>query len=322
MAGWLLCQSYCLASDCPAQEERLHEIIISYSDQNKRLQLYRVNEDGSSRRQITDGEANCVMPAWSPDGENIVYVQQSQSGMDLWLCDPDGRHTKALTKTGRNIIPSWLPDSKHIVWTVFTRGKDPAADSRIHIMNTETLESRRLFTDPEQTRFSNSMPVVSPDGKLVAFVSDRIGPFRIWVSNLDGSEARPVSTPAREFHPRLKLPFEQKVPCWSPDGNWIAHWEGVEMNHLSKFTGIRSRERDELISGSWNVWIVGKDGKGKRRIGCGDDPTWSPDGHVTRAFPDRQKGGPKIMIERTSETVELPVIPDKTAGYGRLTWKP
>jgi len=306
----------------PSGKATSNEVIVSYPDAKNILQLHRVSADGGNARRITRGEHNSLMPAWSPDGKKIVYVQQSQQGMNLWLSTPSGEAAKPLTKSGGNLIPSWLPDSLHIVWTVMTPGKDPSEDSKLFIMNTETMESRRLFTDPEQIRFSNSMGVVSPDGKLVAFVSDRTGPSRIWVSKLDGSDAQPISPPAVEYHPKLKLAIEQKVPTWSPDGKFIAHWEGVEMNHLSRFTGINDATRDALITASWNVWVVGRDGAGKRKSGRGDDPTWSPDGKVTRAFPDQKKGGPKIMIERKSGAVELPVIPDKTRRYGRFTWKP
>jgi len=299
-----------------------NEVIISYPDAKNILQLYRVEEGGENRRKITNGGHDCLMPAWSPDGKKIVYVKQSKQGMNLWLSTPGGEAAKPLTKSGGNIIPSWLPDSLHIVWTVMTPAKDPSEDSQLFIMNTETMESRRLFTAPEQIRFSNSMGVVSPDGKLVAFVSDRTGPSRIWVSKLDGSDAQPISTPADEYHRKLKLAIEQKVPAWSPDGKFIAHWEGVEMNHLSRFTGINDAARDALITSSWNVWVVGRDGSARRKFGRGDDPTWSPDGNLTRAFPDQKKGGPKIMIERKTGAVELPVIPDKTRRYGRFTWKP
>jgi len=304
-----------------ASEPDLRELIVSHADENNRLQLYRVKEDGSAKRQITDSRNDCMMPAWSPDGEKIAYARKSDKGLDLWLISPDGKNARALTETGRGVIPSWLPDSKHIVWMVFTPGRNPSAESQLRIMNTETMQSRRLFSDPEQIEFSNSMPVVSPDGKLVAFVSNRGGHFRIWVSKLDGSGAKPISPVSVDHDETLNAPIEQKVPCWSPDGKWIAHWEGVEMIHMSKFTGRRDPKRDKLISETWNVWVVGRDGKNKRKAGRGDDPTWSPDGFVTRSFPDPQKGGPKIMIEGKSEWKELPILPARTR-YGRFAWKP
>jgi len=312
----------CVPNDSFAAKPQLREIIVSHTDENNILQLYHIKEDGSSRRKITDSEHGCMQPAVSPDGNKIVYVQQSIKGMALWLCDLDGRNPKALKEPGRNLIPSWLPDSKHIVWMVFQPGRDPAEKSQLHIMNTETMQSRPLFSDAEQMKFSNSMAVVSPQGTKVAFVSNRSGNYRVWLSNLDGSDARPISPTSAKQDEALKLPIEQKVPAWSPDGKWIAHWEGVEMIHMGKFTGKQDRERDELISETWNVWVVGSDGKNKRKAGRGDDPTWSPDGFVTRAFPDPKKGGPKIMVETKSGWEELPIVPPQTPRYGRFAWIP
>ena len=290
---------------------RLREIIVSYAQGNSKLQLYRVNEDGSSRRRITDGEHNCMMPEWSPNGQQVVYVRQGKDGLNLWLCDPDGEHHKPLTRSGSNRVPSWLPDSKHVVWMVSTSDKgaqDPAANSQLCIMNTETMESRRLFSNAQQIKFSNAMPVVSPQGNQVAFVSNRGGSNRVWVSNLDGSDAKPISPVPTEKDETLDLPIEQKVPSWSPDGKWIAHWEGVEMIHMSPYTGIKDPERDQKISKTFNVWIASSKGGKRRKVGPGDDPTWSPDGFVTRAFPDPKRGGPKVVVETAAGSKDLQIV--------------
>ncbi|MDP6636647.1 MAG: DPP IV N-terminal domain-containing protein [Phycisphaerae bacterium] len=301
----------------------MREIIVSHTDANKVLQLHRIKEDGSSRRKLTNSKHGCVMPAVSPDGKRIVYVRQSRKSMALWLSDIDGKNSKEIVKEGRNLVPSWLPDSRHIVWMLSQPkpGKDPASNSQLRIMDVQTLQTRRLFSDPEQIKHSNAMPVVSPDGRKIAFVSNRSGNYRIWVSNLDGSKARQVSKSAVEYDKTIKAPIEQKVPAWSPDGKRIAHWEGVEMLHLSRFTGKPNRQRDRLIMQSWNVWVVGVDGRNKRKAGRGDDPTWSPDGFVTRSFPDPKRGGPKVMVETKSGDKELPIVPPG-ARYGRFAWIP
>lgn len=304
-------------------ETPLREVIVSHTDENGILQLYRMKEDGSGSRQLTKGDHHCVQPACSANGEKLVYVSRSEKGMAIWLCDTDGKNTKELIRSSGILVPSWLPDSKHIVWMSVGAGRkkqDPASNSQNRIMNTKSGESRRLFTDPEQIKFSNAMPSVSPDGKRIAFVSNRSGAFRVWVSNLDGGAAKPISS-TRDQDENLKLPIEQKVPTWSPDGKWIAHWEGVEMIHMSPFTGIDNRERDEQISATFNVWVVSSDGKQRRKVGRGDDPTWSPDGFVTRAFPDSKRGGPKIMIETKSGEKQLPIVPRKR-NWGRFAWLP
>ena len=304
--------------------EKLREVIVSHADDNGILQLFRMKEDGSDSIQLTQSKSGCRMPSVSPDGKKLLYVESGKGSLSIWLSDLDGRNARSLVREGMNLLPSWLPDSRHMVWMKArqeNRRQDPASSSQIHILDTRTGKSRRLFSDPEQIKFSNAMPSVSHDGKKVAFVSNRSGTFRIWVGNLDGSGARPVSPPPEEKDENLKLPIEQKVPVWSPDGKWIAHWEGVEMIHMSPHTGIKNPERDREISATFNVWVASSNGKERRKVGRGDDPTWSPDGFVTRAFPDHGRGGPKVMIETQSGEKELLIVPPKT-NWGRFAWLP
>lgn len=311
-----------LASVC--RGETLREVIVSHTDDNDILQLYRMREDGSGSNQLTHSKKGCRMPAVSPDGKKLLYVEQVDHSLWIWLSDIDGKNARALVSEGMNSLPSWVPDSRHFVWMKTQRGRkqqDPASNSQIHIMDTHSGETRRLFSDPEQIKFSNSMPAISPSRQKIAFVSNRGGTFRIWMSNLDGSDAKAISTPPAEQHEELRLPFEQKVPVWSPDGQWIAHWEGVEMIHMSPYTGIKNPRRDQQISATFHVWVVSRDGKQRRKVGRGDDPTWSPTGFVTRAFPDPQRGGPKIVVETESGEKELPIVP-RRKNWGRFTWLP
>ncbi|HBE98242.1 MAG TPA: hypothetical protein DDW68_13830, partial [Verrucomicrobiales bacterium] len=141
-----------------------HELVVSHTDEKGILQLYRMKEDGSDRRQLSRSKRGCRMPACSPDGKKLIYVQQVDNSLSLWISGLDGKNARSLIDEGMNLLPSWLPDSRHIVWMKARPGKDPSRESQIHLMNTETGESRRLFSDPEQLKFSNAMPVVSPKG--------------------------------------------------------------------------------------------------------------------------------------------------------------
>ena len=307
----------------PAMAEELREIVVSHTDEKGVLQLYRMKEDGSGSRQLTFSKHGCRMPSVSPNGEKLAYVERVDHSLALRVSDSDGQNVRTLSEGGMNLIPSWFPDSDQLVFMkVNPKPKqDPARNAKIFSIDLGTGKARRLFTDKEQLKYSNAMPVVSPKGGRIAFVSNRSGEMRVWVSALDGTKAKLVSRPEQGYHKDLNLPFEQKVPAWSPDGKWIAHWEGVEMIHMSRFTGKPNPKRDQMIANTFHVWIVGENGGGRRRIGRGDDPTWSPDGFVTRAFPDPRRGGPVVMVGTSNGEKRLPIVPPKRH-WGRFCWIP
>ena len=58
----------------------------------------------------------------------------------------------------------------------------------------------------------NYQPRLSPDGKLIAFISDRLGQSNLWVMNADGSNPRAVYT-----DPAARA----AQPAWSPDGQYL-----------------------------------------------------------------------------------------------------
>ncbi|MEW5915145.1 MAG: hypothetical protein AB1762_02015, partial [Gemmatimonadota bacterium] len=89
----------------------------------------------------------------------------------------------------------------------------------------------------------NYQPRFSPDGRLIAFVSDRRGQDNLWVMNADGSNPRPV------FTNRDVRVYE---PTWTPDGQYI----------------IVRREFTGRGPGGNGLWMYHKDGgEGTELIG-------------------------------------------------------
>jgi eukaryotic-like serine/threonine-protein kinase len=95
-----------------------------------------------------------------------------------------------------------------------------------------------------------AQPAISPDGRSVAFVSDRDGHYNIYVGLLSGGSLVQITHDAN---------FKSR-PAWSPDGSTIAY---AQLND----------------SGLWDIWEVPALGGTPRRVILNvTDPAWSPDG--------------------------------------------
>ncbi len=89
-----------------------------------------------------------------------------------------------------------------------------------------------------------SQPTYSPDGKTIAFLTDRTGVENLWIANADGSNPRAVSKDTRtNDRPQLMV-----SPTWTPDGEFILVSKsrppepgtfGLFMYHREGGTGVR-----------------------------------------------------------------------------------
>src|SRR5258706_4486533 len=79
--------------------------------------LYTMPVAGGEAKRITSGPAFDSQPRYSPDGKRIVFLSDRSGAENIWLCDPDGSHPKALTKGTTNLYasPEWTPDGNYIV---------------------------------------------------------------------------------------------------------------------------------------------------------------------------------------------------------------
>lgn len=264
------------------------EGLIAYGDVDDRWmkQIVIVEGNGENRRQLTDGEDNNGMPDISPDGALVAYVSQVRGkGTVIRVISMDGTYRKRLTRAGAgktSFAPAWSPDGTKIAYTHGTcRTKQQPCPVNIWVMDADGSNKKRLTGG----NAADVYPTWSPDGKKIAFFSHRDGGLaQIWVMDAQtGGRLKRLTT--AYYDGTLKANIQQKVPAWSPDGNYIAYWQGVEMDDRRP-TGEVPRD----------VWIMNADGSNQRLLVSGDDPKWSPDSR-TIIFP----------INRPSERNGLPL---------------
>lgn len=133
-------------------------------------------------------------------------------------------------------------------------------------------------------RWRDGQPAVSPDGRVVAFVSDRDGGVHadVFVVPLAGGEPRRLTRLPRGAHPTVVGELE-----WSPDGSRLAVVWGedlppynLEVATLTVVDVASGRARD-LTDG----------------VESGTDPTWSPDGTALAFLRSAELGSAELVLD-------------------------
>jgi len=129
-------------------------------------------------------------PTWSPDGTKLVISGNSGGVTDLYMLDADGRNVHRLTndKFG-DLQPQWSPDGNLIA---FSSDRGPGADLallRFPRWSIATLDVHSgIATILPGQRGLNTNPQWSPDGKSIAYVSDRTGIANVFLYDLNSRE--------------------------------------------------------------------------------------------------------------------------------------
>ena len=164
--------------------------VFSPDDQSFLFQSREGGEEFAIYRTIGEGyevlrrEAFPVQgesPAWTSDGESLVYKACLGGLCGLYRINIDGSSPQQLTEELSDINPTVSPDGETIAfmsradrsWDIYTVGLDGSG-------------REQLTTD----RAADGLPTWSPDGETIAFVSNRSGEWAMWAMNSDGSDQR------------------------------------------------------------------------------------------------------------------------------------
>jgi Tol biopolymer transport system component len=155
----------------------------------------------------------------------IVFQSIRSGNNDIWLMDREYLKTLApdrLTRITRDLAsdgePDLSPNGREVVFTSVRAGSND-----IFVTDIEGLEAWNLTGDAKIAGTSMSAndgwARWSPDGRQIAFHSNRDGNFEIYVMDADGSNPTRVTV----------YPGVDQYPDWSPDGHRIVFRRDVDI---------------------------------------------------------------------------------------------
>ena len=128
-------------------------------------------------------------PSWSPDGTQLVFTGYDGGLSDLFIVNEDGSDLRRLTNDRyADLHPAWSPNGRTIA---FTTDRGPATDLATLKIGPLRIALYDLQTGAIELLGSmgggNTNPQWAPDGKSIAFLSDRTGISNVFLYTLDDS---------------------------------------------------------------------------------------------------------------------------------------
>jgi Tol biopolymer transport system component/DNA-binding winged helix-turn-helix (wHTH) protein/predicted Ser/Thr protein kinase len=208
--------------------------------------------EGTPHLLVDKGYGSFKGMTWTSN-RDIVYSVGLPSDARLWRMRVGAGFPERLNWAAPGAcLPATAPAQHRLAYTAFS------FTGKLWRMDLRTGERRTIVG----SRYEEDFPQYSPDGRKVAFQSDRSGNFEVWTCDADGTNCQQLTF------------FEGPqggTPRWSPDGRWIA--------------------LDSRAEGTAQIYVISSDGGKPRRVTGGDAqsqvPSWSRDGRWIYFQSDR-----------------------------------
>ena len=190
--------------------------------EESKTQVYLLNRLGGEAQRLTDTAQDVDNFVWAPDGKRLLVVLREPTPEELAAVgskvrgggevkdNSAGKKTKAQ--------PPWVID--RLLFKEDTVGYLDRRRTHLYVFDIPTKSLIQITSGD----YDDVEPAWSPDGKQVAFSSNRSKPdpdanynSEIWTVAADNNDKGATLTPV------TTAPGEHHTPTWSPDGKWIAY---------------------------------------------------------------------------------------------------
>lgn len=242
--------------------------IAFVSKQSGFKEIHVVDFDGYNVERLTSDASVALSPSWSPTGKKIIYTSYAERNPDLMMIDIFNKKRRPILRLpGLNAAPAWSADGLKIALVL---SKDN--NSEIYALN-KNMDLTRL------THHFNidTSPAWSPNGKQIAFTSDRSGTGvpQIYIMDAQKGDEAKVE----------RITFDSSYndnPVWSPDGEKIAYSSRVGKNFRIKIYDLVTKKTEDFTAGE----------------GSQEGPTWSPDGRFIAYSQTESNQRAEIFIKK------------------------
>jgi TolB protein len=192
------------------------------------------------------------------------------------------------------------------------------------------------------SKFDERNPAWSPDGKQIAFISERERGSQIFVMNADGSDVRNLTNDPKRF---------DSHPAWSPDGRRIAFstaFSTPPQNEQHREIWVMDADGENVTSltaganrydalpywlpgnqigffSDGQLWTMSASGKGAKAITSGDvefkEAAWSPDGKSVAFISAKETGYNRLYVAH-SDGSEITDIGTNGSADASPAWSP
>jgi len=159
-------------------------VIASTREGDRRWRIYTMwAEAGGGTETLGFGES----PDWHPGSDLIAFRGCDQSGnrCGIWTLSSSGADAAPLTNVPADDRPRWSPTGSFVAFMSNSRD----GNYEIYTVDASTREVNRLTDDPAL----DVLPAVSPDGRWIAFASNRDGSWKLYAVSSSGGEPRLIA---------------------------------------------------------------------------------------------------------------------------------